>query len=186
MTGLKLDKQCNNLRVVLVQGGQAANDASDGGARTAQRGSVKMSRFRNWKMMGIELAVAVFGFCVFAVTTMISGPEIPGIVGVIVGIGPLWLFQRELSGILIDSKTLSIPSRIRGMPVLSFRRRTVLLSDVHRLTSVRWCGFEVVKISGDFGSDILIFASRDQRRRFTALVRSVCPDATYRVRSGWY
>jgi hypothetical protein len=145
-----------------------------------------MSRFRNWKMMGIELAVALFGFCVFAVTTMISGREIPGIVGVIVGIGALWLFHRELPGILFDSKTLSIPSRIRGMPILSFRRRTVLLSDVHRLTSARWCGFEVVKVSGHFGSDILIFASRDQRRRFTALIRSVCPGAIYRVRSPLY
>jgi hypothetical protein len=132
--------------------------------------------------MGIELAVAFFGFCFFAITVM-SGPEIPGIVGAVVGIGALWLFQRELSGILIDSQTLSIPSRIRGMPVLSFRRRTVLLSNVHRLTSVRWCGFEAGKISGDFGSDILMFSSRDQRRRFTALIRSVCPGAIYRVRS---
>ena len=132
--------------------------------------------------MGIELAVALLGFCVFAVTTTISGPEIPGIVGVIVGIGALWVFQRELPGILIDSRALSIPSRIRAMP-FSFRRRTVLLSDVHRLTVSALCGLEVVNISGNFGSDILIFASRDQRRRFTALIRSACPGiAIYRIR----
>jgi hypothetical protein len=132
-------------------------------------------------MMGIEFAVAVLGFCVFAVTAMMSGPEIPGIVGVIVGIGALWVIRCELPGILIDPKALSMPSRIRAMP-LSFRRRTVPLTDVHRLTvSAPWCGFEVVNISGNFGSDMLIFASRDQRRRFTALILSLCPGiAIYR------
>jgi hypothetical protein len=136
-------------------------------------------------MMGIELAVALFGFWVFAVTTMIGGPEIPGIAGVILGIGALWVFQCELPGILIDPQALSMPSRIRTMPV-SFRRRTLSLADVHRLTvsAPWWWGFEVVNISGNFGSDMLIFASRGQRRRFSALIKSVCPDiAIYRIRS---
>jgi hypothetical protein len=146
---------------------------------------LKKQRFRNWKTMAIELAVAVFGFCVFAVTA-VGSPTEPGIVCVIAGIAALWLFQRELSGISIDSETLTMPTRrIRWMPVLSFRRRTVLLSEVSRLTtSARWFGFDVVKITGDFGWDLLIFASRGQRRRFTALIQSVCPDvAVYHNRS---
>src|SRR6516162_327342 len=106
-----------------------------------------MSRFRNWKMMGIELTVALFGFCAFAVTIMIGGPEIPGIAGVIVGIGALWVFRCELPGILIGPQALSMPSRIHAMP-LPFRRRTVPLSDVHRLTvsAPWWWGFEVINI----------------------------------------
>ena len=62
------------------------------------------------------------------------------------------------------------------MPALSYRRRTVLLSEVHRLTiSARWFGLEAVRISGDFGWDLLLFASTDQRRRFVALIQSICP-----------
>jgi hypothetical protein len=67
---------------------------------------------------------------------------------------------------------------------LSFWRRTVLLSDVRRLTvSAPWFGLEVVKVSGDFGSEMLVFASKGQRRRFMALVRSISRDvAVFRSR----
>jgi hypothetical protein len=166
-------------------GSQAANDVlptNEPSAFTAT-GNLKKQRFRNWKMMAIELAIAVFGFYVFAVTT-VGSPTTPGIVCIISGIGALWLFRRELSGISIDSKTLSMPNRrIRGMPFLSFRQRTVRLSEVRRLTRLRWFGFDVVKISGDFGWDLLIFASCGQRRRFIALIQSIFPEvATYRIR----
>jgi hypothetical protein len=71
------------------------------------------------------------------------------------------------------------------MPFLSFRQRTVRLSEVRRLTrSARWFGFDVVKISGDFGWDLLIFASRGQRRRFIALIQGIYPEVgVYRIRS---
>ena len=71
------------------------------------------------------------------------------------------------------------------MQVLLFWRRAVLLSDVRRLTvSAPWLGFEVVKISGDFGSDTLVFASKGQRRRFIAHIRRICPGvAVYRSQS---
>jgi hypothetical protein len=80
-------------------------------------------------------------------------PSTPGIVCVIPGIGALWLFQHELLGISIDAGTLTMPTRqISWMLALSFRRRTLSLSEVRRLTlSERWFGFEVVNISGDFG-----------------------------------
>jgi hypothetical protein len=152
---------------------------------SAATGSLDIGRFWNWIMMAIELAVALLGFYVFTVTTT-GNLATPGFVGVIAGIGSLWLFLRDLPGISIDSETLTMPTRqIPWMPALSFRRRTVLRSEVHRLTSsARWFGFEVVKISGDFGWDLLVFASRDQRRRFIALIQSVCPGvAVYRIRS---
>jgi hypothetical protein len=135
--------------------------------------------------MAIELAIALLGFGAFAVAT-IGNLSILGVVCAIAGIGALCLFQCEVLGISIDSQTLSMPARqFLWMPALSFRRRTVLLSEVHRLTlSARWFGFEEVRISGDFGWDILVFASRDQRRCFIALIHSICPGvAVYRLRS---
>ena len=152
---------------------------------SAATGSLTMGRFRNWKIMAIELVVALLSFGAFIVTT-IDNPSILGIVCLIAGIGALWSFQCELLGISINSQTLTMPTRqIPWMPALSFRRRTILLSEVHRLTmSARWFGFEVVRISGDFGSELLVFASRDQRRRFIALIQSVCSGlAIYRIRS---
>jgi hypothetical protein len=144
-----------------------------------------MERFRNWKIMAIELVVALVGFGAFTVITMIGYPSILGIVCVIAGIGALWLFQYGLLGISIGSGTLTMPTRqIPWMPILSFGRRTVLLSEVRRLTlSARWFGFELVTISGDFGWDTLVFASRNQRRRFTELIQSLCRHvAVYRSR----
>ena len=148
-------------------------------------GSLKKRRFRNWKTMAVELAVMLLGFYVFNVTT-VRKPEIPGILGVLVGVVALWLLLRELPGISINSEAISMPTnRIPWLPVLSFWRRTVLLSDVRRLTvSAPWAGFEVVNISGDFGSDTLIFSSKRQRRRFSALIQSIRPGVTvYRSRS---
>jgi hypothetical protein len=134
---------------------------------------------------GYRVAVALLSFYLFIVTTA-GNLASPGIVGVIAGIGALWLFQCELLGISIDSQTLTMPTRQNPwMLALSYRRRTVLLSEVHRLTiSARWFGFEEVRISGDFGWDLLFFASTDQRRRFIALIQSICPGvAVYRIRS---
>jgi hypothetical protein len=144
-----------------------------------------MGRFRNWKLIGIELAVVLLGFYLFTVTATGNLATL-GFLSVIAGIGALWLFQCELLGVSIDSVTLRMPTRqIPWMPALAFWRRTVLLSQVHRLTILaRWFGFEVVKISGDFGRNILMFASRDQRRRFVALIQSIRPGvAVYRSRS---
>src|SRR5271170_5652512 len=104
--------------------GQVANDAlppsepSGSGAT----GSLDIGRFRNWKLMAIELAVPLLGFGAFTVTTT-GDLGAPGIVGVIAGMGALCLFQRELLGISIDSQTLTMPTRqILWMPPLSFRR----------------------------------------------------------------
>jgi hypothetical protein len=163
-----------------------ANDPlPTGPSGSAANGSLSVGRFRNWKLMAIEVAVALLSFYLFIVTTA-GNLASPGIVGVIAGIGALWLFQCELLGISIDSQRLTMPKRQNPwMPALSYRRRTVLLSEVHRLTiSARWFGFEAVRISGDFGWDLLFFASTDQRRRFTELIQSICPGLeVYRIRS---
>jgi hypothetical protein len=171
--------------------GQVANDAvpttGPRASAVAASGSLTAGRFRNWKILALELAVAVLGFCLFSINATTTGNlMIVGIVCFIAAIGALWLFRCELLGISIDSETLTMPKRqIPSMPAISFRRQTVMLSEVRRLTlSARWFGFEVVKISGDFGWDILIFATRHQRKRFTVLIQSVCPGvAVYRIRS---
>jgi hypothetical protein len=169
--------------------GQVANEALSmaGPSASAAAGSLNARRFRNWKILAFELAVGLLGFCFFSViiATGTGGLMIAGIVFFIAGIAALSLFWCELLGISIDSETLTMPTRqIPSIPAISFRRRTVMLSEVRRLTlSARWFGFEVAKISGDFGWDILVFASRRQRRRFTALIQSICPGvAVYRIR----
>jgi hypothetical protein len=159
-----------------------------GPSASAAGGSLNAGRFRNWKILAFELAVGLLGFCFFSVivATSTGSLMIAGIVCFIAGIAALSLFWCELLGISIDPETLTMPTRqIPSIPAISFRRRTVMLSEVRRLTlSARWFGFEVAKISGDFGWDILVFASRRQRRRFTALIQSICPGvAVYRIRS---
>ena len=69
---------------------------------SAATGSLTRGRFRNWKIMAIELVVALLSFGAFIVTT-IDNPSILGIVCLIAGIGALWSFQCELLGISIDS-----------------------------------------------------------------------------------
>jgi len=122
------------------------------------------------------LAIAVFGFYVFNATTE-RKPVLAGILGVLVAVGALWMVLRELKGISINSEAISMPTkRSQWFPLLSFWRRTVALSEVRRLTvSPPWSGFEVVRISGDFGSDVLVFSSKAQRRRFIAIVESLSP-----------
>jgi hypothetical protein len=94
---------------------------------------LSMERFQNWKIMAVELVVALFGFGAVAVMTMIGYPSILAIVCMIAGIATLWLFRCRLRGISIGSGTLTMPTRqIPWMPILSFGRRTVLLSEVRR------------------------------------------------------
>lgn len=79
--------------------------------------------------MAIELAIALLGFGVFAIMTIGNG-SLLGIACPMAGIGALWLFWRELLGISIDSRTLTMPvKQIGSMPALSFRRRSVPLSE---------------------------------------------------------
>jgi hypothetical protein len=164
-------------------------DVQEAGAAPATPAPVSKSlrtrRFWNWKLAAIELAIALLGFYAFNETT-VRKPTTPGILGVLVGVVALWLLSRELVGISINSEAISMPTnRIPWLPVLSFFRRTVSLSDVRRLTvSKPWSGFDVVRISGDFGSDMLVFPSKGQRRRFIALMESLCPGmVVYRSRS---
>jgi|SRR5271166_163460 len=109
-----------------VAGNEPPTDAP---ANASPASRFKTRRFRNWKMVAIELAVVLLGFYVLNAMT-VRKSEIPGVAGVLVGIGALW-FLHELSGISIDSETMSLPTnRIPWMPVLSFWRRSILLSDL--------------------------------------------------------
>ena len=40
-----------------------------------------------------------------------------------------------------------------------------------------WFSFQVVEIYGGFGTELLLFQSRDQRLRFTSAVEAICPNA---------
>jgi hypothetical protein len=133
-------------------------------------------RFWNWKLIVVEAAVAFLGFHVFNATT-IRKPQIPGILGVLIGVVFLWLLVRELYGIAIDSEVISIPTnRVQWFPLLAFGRRKLRAADVRSITVAQpWYGFQVAKIAGDFGSDLLVFQSRGQRRRFTSIAEQVCP-----------
>jgi hypothetical protein len=136
----------------------------------------RTKRFWNWKLIVVEAAIAFLGFYVFNATT-IRRPQIPGILGVLIGVLFLWLLVREFYGIAIDSEAISFPTnRVRWFPLLSSGRRRIRAADVRSITVAQpWYGFQVAKIAGDFGSDLLVFQSRGQRRRFTSIAEQVCP-----------
>ena len=80
-----------------VQEASAASAASSPAARLE-----RTKRFLNWKMIAIELAIALLGFYIFNETTA-RKPTLPGILGVLFGVIALWLLWRELAGISIHS-----------------------------------------------------------------------------------
>lgn len=145
----------------------------------------RLKRYRNWKMIAIELAIASAGFYLFNINT-VKKPQIPGILGLLVAFGALWLLYRELNGVKIAGEIISVPSnRIRWLPILSFYRREIRLDSLRRITvAPRWWWFEVAWLSGEFGSEMVVFQSRRQRRRFTRLIERLCPQlVVYRSRS---
>jgi hypothetical protein len=136
---------------------------------------LKTERFRNWKLIGAEIAAAGIAVFVFVAWE----PELPGWAGLAAGILIVWPLSREFIGVAINSRGVLLPrSRLARFPILSFGLQLETGTGALRELMVMepWHGFQVVRIEGWFGSELLVFQSRDQRRRFTSAFKEICPD----------
>ena len=134
----------------------------------------RAKRFWNWKMILLEASLCALGFELFNK----RAPNLIGLVGLFIGIFSLWHLVRELSGVAVDPKKISMPTgRISWLPIISWGRRSVSIEGVRECTvAPRWLGFEVLEIKGAFGGDVLVFPTRAQRRRFTNLIEKLNQD----------
>ena len=149
------------------------------------RSEPRAQRFWNFKLMAIEAAVGAAGFSALNATSGKSS-ALQAALGALICVAPLYLLLRELVGTRIDGKSISMPTqRVPWFPVIAFGRRTLAIEDVHRISvGIGWAGFQVVRITGAFGVDILVFQSRGQRRRFVKFLGRMRPDLpVYRSRS---
>jgi hypothetical protein len=140
---------------------------------------LKTERFRNWKLIGIEViatALAVCGFLAWA-------PGFPGWAGLAAGILIVLPLSQEFRGLTISSRGMSFPrGRLARFPILSLGRQLKIgTAGLRGLTVMeRWHGFQVVEIDGWFGLELLVFQSRSQRRRFMGAFEEICPDVPIR------
>jgi hypothetical protein len=149
-----------------------AQSNTPAGAQAPKRSRIKRSF--NWKLIGVEFIGGGLGFYAFVT----RAPRLPGFAGVVIGAICLWLVYRECRGLTIKKQTLFTPTdRLRWLPILSFGRTEIPLDAVQELTVTSpWLGFEVVQITGDVVSEVLVFQSRGQRRRFMAALEESYPD----------
>jgi hypothetical protein len=136
---------------------------------------LKTERFRNWKLIGVEMiatGLAIFVFIAWA-------PGLPGWAGLAAGVAIVWPLSREFRGLTINSRGISLPrGRLSRFPILSLGRRleTGTASLRELMVFEPWHGFQVVEIEGWFGAELLVFQSRDQRRRFMRAFEEICPN----------
>jgi hypothetical protein len=143
------------------------------------------SRFWNWKLLAAEATVAICGFAMLNATTA-RGPKFAGALGALIGTVCLVLLIREMRGLVVSAELICLPTNhLTPIPILSFGRRKIRLAELRRMTvAPSWCGFQLIRISGDFGSDVLVFQSSGQRRRFTSVIQRMRPDVElFRSRS---
>jgi hypothetical protein len=134
----------------------------------------RTKRFWNWKLISLELLVTAMAGYAF----LTRAPKFPGMAGFVVGLLGLWLLSREYRGIAVNAKMISLPTgRLRALPIVYSGRRKVHPDSVRELTvTAPWYSFQIVHIQGDFGSEVLIFQSRGQRRRFMNIIEKICPN----------
>jgi hypothetical protein len=164
---------------------RAVGSKAQSPAGASSAGKSRTKRFWNWKLIGIESVAAFLAFYAFNAGSA-RAPKIPSMLEVLVGAVLLWLLYREFFGVTINREEIAIPTnRVAWMPILSFGRRKIRLASLSRMTvAPAWYSFQIVRISGDFGSDVLVFQTRGQRRRFTSLIEKICPKVVvYRSRS---
>ena len=138
-------------------------------------------RFHNWKLIGIEVIAAALALYLF----IALAPELLGWVGLVTLVPLGLLLSREVRGLSIDSRGVSFPrGRLQRFPVLSFGRKLEAGAGGIRELMVMepWHGFEVVRMEGWFGAELLVFQSRDQRLRFMSAFEEICPDVPIRRR----
>jgi hypothetical protein len=146
-------------------------------SRTALRR--KTERFRNWKLIGVEIVVTALAASAF----LAWEPGLLGWAGLVAGLLIVWPLSREFLGVAISSRGFSFPrGRLARFPILSLGRQFKIgTAGLRELTVMeRWHGFQVVEIDGWFGLELLVFQSRAQRRRFMSAFEEICPDVPIR------
>jgi hypothetical protein len=133
----------------------------------------KSRRFWNWKLIGGEIFLTALGVYLF----LDQAPRSSVVAGLVLAILGVWLLLSEFRGFAVAPKAISFPSRFAPLPILSLRRMSVSPASVRELTIVQtWFSFQLVEIYGGFGTELLVFQSRGQRRRFTSAVGEICPN----------
>jgi hypothetical protein len=151
---------------------------NEGGAmldRAMAPPTLKTERFRNWTLIGVEIIATGLAFYAF----FAWAPELPGWGGLIAGFLIVWSVSREFRGVAINRRVISFPrGRLARFPVLSLGRQLeVGAAGLRELMVMEpWHGFQVVRIEGWFGSELLVFQSRGQRRRFVRAFEQACPN----------
>jgi len=139
----------------------------------------KTKRFWNWKLIGVELFVVAVGVAVGAYGFLAQAPRLPVMAGFAIGVLGIWLLSREFQGLAINAQVISFPSaRLERLPIVALGRRLRSSpGSLQELTVAHpWFGFQIVYIRGDFGTEMLVFQSRDQRLRFMGVVEEICPN----------
>ena len=135
---------------------------------------LKTERFRNWKLIGLEIAAAGIAGFVFVAWE----PGLLGWAGLAAGILIVWPLSRELRGLTISRRGMSFPrGRLANFPIVSLGQQLRIgIAGLRELMVMEpWHGFQVVRIEGWFGSELLVFQSRDQRRRFMSAFERTNP-----------
>ena len=146
-------------------------------SRTTAPAPRKSQRFRNWKLIGFEIIVTALAASAF----LAWEPGLLGWVGLVAGILLVWPLSREFIGLAITSRGVSLPcGRLARFPILALRRglETGTAGPPNLMIMRPWYGFQVVVIEGWFGSELLVFQSRAQRRRFVSAFEEICPDVS--------
>src|ERR1700677_4200218 len=135
---------------------------------------LKTERFRNWKLIGLEIVVTALAASAF----LAWEPGLPGWVGLASGLLIVWPLSRYFLAVPIDSRGISLPrGRLARFPIVSLGRRLETGATPLRELMVMepWHGFQVVEIEGWFGSEVLVFQNRVQRLRFMSAFEETYP-----------
>jgi hypothetical protein len=153
----------------------AMNDPDVSTSPPAAPARLKTKRFWNWKLIALEIIVIVAG--IYGFDTGLHN-RLLRVVALIVALFGLWFLTREVRGLSIGAKIISLPSgRNAAFPILFHRRRKIAIDTLRELTvNDPWYGFEIVSIQGGFGSEVLVFQTRGQRLRFMSAVEKISPN----------
>ena len=135
---------------------------------------MKTYRFRNWGIVFLELAVAAAAFW-FAAR---RGASPVGLIALVVGVYCLWSAFAEFRGVYIGRSGFAWPAkRLRWFPLVLSGRRKLDLEDVSEMTvAPNWAGHHILIVEGGFGTDLLMFSSRESRMKFFEAVKERVPN----------
>jgi hypothetical protein len=142
---------------------------------SAPAARARTKRFRNWKLIGSQTIAVAFGIYAF----LAWAPQSRGYAGLLVALLCVWPLSQEVRGLAISARAISFPrGRLARLPILPLRRRLrTSPTGLGELTVTQpWYSFQIVEIQGEFGSELLVFESRNQRLRFMSAVQEICPE----------